>query len=273
MSEVREVQIRRRETKNHLPAPVISESKKYLASIYSGQGPLRGLSGEEEKEILSSYLGIDREDKDLTRIIRDFWADLRVEIPMEGKALNITTDEKGTPYEPYDYVIYQFAKKHPHVGADEEDMLNDSKKMFYIYDPEVAVSKTNEKVAFKKKAYAELIKIGEDQDKLDRLIRLLTESEPENMSLKLKQNYLDQVIEDNPKRFFIVATDKNLETKAILSEMVSHGVINKIGNQYYFIDEKLGDDVDEAVLFFNDKKRSEQVTRMKAKLQEAKKIA
>ncbi len=271
MADIKEVQIRRRETANYLPAPITANSKKYLSSIYSGQGPLKGLDGKEEKEVLAKYLGMDEEEKNLGKVMREFWADMRIEVPMEGKTLNISKDEDGMPYKPMDYIVFKFAEKHPHVAENEDAMLADSKKQFYIYDFEEAVDKQNQKVSFKKKAYSELIKIGEDEEKLSRLIRLMTDIEPKSLTLKSMQNELDKIIENDPKRFYIIATDKNLEIKSTIAEMVTHGVINKYGNQYYFIEEKLGDDLEETVLFFKDKKRSEDVTRMKAKLQEAKK--
>lgn len=268
---MKEIQLRRRETKNHLPVPVTSNSKKYLGSIYSGQGPLRGLNAKEEKEILADYLGMDPDEKDFPRIAREFWADIRVEVPSDGKTLNITVNEDGSPVEPYDYLIYKFAKIHPHVGKNLDDMLSDSRKMFYMHDFDEAIAKTNAKVNFKKKAYAELIKIGDDEEKLNRLLRLLTSSDPEYMSIKEKQNYMDQLIETDPVKFVATATDKDLEIRSTISEMVTHSVISKIGNQHWFIDEKIGDDEDETVKFFKDKKRSGDILRMSAKLEEAKK--
>jgi len=266
---MKEIQLRRRETKNHLPVPVTSNSKKYLGSIYSGQAPLRGLNSKEEKEILAEYLGMDPEEKDFPRIAREFWADIRIEVPSDGKTLNITV-ENDVPVNPYDYMVYRFAKIHPHVGKNLDDMLSDSRKMFYIHDFDEAIAKTNAKVNFKKKAYGELIKIGEDEDKLNRILRLLTDSDPEYMSIKEKQNYIDQLIENDPVKFVTTATDKDLELRSTIAEMVTASVLSKIGNQYWFIDEKIGDDEDEAVKFFKDKKRSGDVLRMKAKLEEAK---
>lgn len=266
--EVREIQLRRRETKSYLPAPIIGDSKKYLSSIYSGQGPLRGVSGEEEKRLLSSYLGMDAEERNFGKVCREFWADLRVEIPSDGKTLNISTDKNGNPVNTLDYLIFKFAEVHPYVAENRNAMLDNSKKMFYIYDPEEEVKNQNRTVTFKKKAYAELIKMGEDEEKIDRMVRLLTESDPHQMSIAQKQNYLDQLIEENPQRFVVYATDKDLEIKSIISEMVSESIITKMGNQYWFIDEKIGDTLEDAVRFFKDKKRSEDVNRMKAKLQE-----
>lgn len=264
-----EIQLRRRESKSHLPAPVVANAKKMLSSVYVGQGPLRGLESDEEKKWLSVHLGMDPEERDFPKTVRDFWANLRVEVPMEGKVLNIGVIDKE-PVNKYDYIIFNWAKKHPHVASDREEMLSNSKYQYYIHDPEIATQKENEVVTFKMKAYEEFIMIKDNEDKVDRIVRLLTDSDPKSMSLKQKQNLLDGEINSDPKRFFVIATDKHLETKAIISEMISHGIITKIGNQHYFIDEKLGDTTDEAVKYFNDKKNSNTTTVLKAKLQEKK---
>lgn len=269
-----EIHLRRRESKSYLPAPVIANSKKVLSSVYVGQGPLRGLESDEEKKYLAKYLGEDPNANNFGSIARDFWADLRIDVPMEGVVLNIgthkTDSKEEVPDNLYDYIIFKWVKKHPFVAKDMQELLDTSKYQFYIHDPEVATAFANKKVSFKKKAYEEFIKIGEDEVKIDRLIRLLTDSDPATMGLKQKQNLLDQEIENNPEKFFILSTDKHLEIKSIISELVSENVVNKIGNQYYFIDEKLGDTEDEAVKYFKDKKNSGTVNILKAKLQEAK---
>lgn len=266
-----EVQIRRRETKSHLPPPVVSNAKKMLSSIYSGQGPLRGVKGEQEKKLLSEYLGVDQDDRDFSKICRNFWADLRVEIPSDGKVLNITKGEDGRPANIYHYLIYEWAKKHKQVAKDREAMLDDSQKQYYIYNPEVEMKKQNSTVKMKKLAYKEFIKMQDDEDKIDTVITVLTDSDVDQLSLTQKENYLDQLIESSPEQFVAVATDKDLEIKSLISQMVSMDIIRKIGNQHWFVDQKLGDTLEETVLFFKDKKQSETVNILKAKLEEAKK--
>lgn len=272
---MKEIQIIRRETADHLPVPVTANSKKYLSSVYKGRGPLRGLGEEEEKRLLSRHLGMDKDERDFHKVVRDFWANLRVEVPTEGVVLNVTTTKDKdsgieNPVEIEDYVIFKWAKRHPLVADNRQEMLKDSKYLFYIRDPEVETEFSNQKVRFKKKAYEEFIKMGDDEDKMNRMIRLLSDSDPSDFDLKQKQNFIDDIIENDPEKFFVVSTDKHLETKALISEMVSEGIINKIGNQHYFIDEKLGETVDETVKYFNDKKNSETVNILKAKLQESK---
>ena len=50
--------------------------------------------------------------------------------------------------------------------------------------------------------------------------------------------------------------------------MISAGVLRKIGNQVIFIDEVLGDTMDDAVIHLKDKKNSGKLTILRAKLKE-----
>ena len=62
--------------------------------------------------------------------------------------------------------------------------------------------------------------------------------------------------------------DKNLEVKAEIEEMVSVGVLRKIGNQIIFIDEVLGETMEDTVIFLKNKKNSGKLTTLRAKLKE-----
>ena len=88
----------------------------------------------------------------------------------------------------------------------------------------------------------------------------MTEDQNENSLYELKNK--------DPKKFIRVATDKNLEIKAEIEELVSAGVLRKIGNQVIFIDEVLGDTMEDTVVYLKDKKNSGKLTILRAKLKE-----
>ena len=54
--------------------------------------------------------------------------------------------------------------------------------------------------------------------------------------------------------------------KAEIETMVSAGVLRKIGNQVIFIDEVLGETLDDTVIHLRDKKNSGKLTTLRAKL-------
>ena len=70
---------------------------------------------------------------------------------------------------------------------------------------------------------------------------------PDRMTIEQIENSLYELKNNEPKKFLRIATNKNLEIRAEIQEMVSAGVLRKIGNQIIFIDEVLGDTLDETV--------------------------
>ena len=268
---MKEVQIRRRETKSHLPVPVVANSIKILSSIFDGGGPLRGVTGEKEKELLSKYLGIDKNDPILPEEIRRFWIDIRVKVPSEGVVLNITTNDDGYPVNIYDYLIYSWAKKHKFVANNKSEMDNDGNKRFYIHDPDVESLSDNAKVRIKRAAYQEFTKVVDNRDKMDMIVKILDDVDPESMTDTQLENHMETIVLKDPQKFVAVATDKNLELKALVSDLISKNILRKIGNSIFFIEEKLGDGIDDAVVYLKDKKNSEMLMVLKAKLQEFKK--
>ena len=103
---------------------------------------------------------------------------------------------------------------------------------------------------------------------MKRVIRLLSNVNPDRMTVEQIENSLYEIKNSNPKKFVRIATDKNLELKAEIEEMVTAGVLRKIGNQIIYIDEVLGENMDNAVVYLKDKKNSGTLTVMRAKLKE-----
>lgn len=100
------------------------------------------------------------------------------------------------------------------------------------------------------------------------VLRLMSEVNPEPLSRDQIENTLYDLKEKEPKKFLKIAKDKHLAMKAEIEEMVSAGVLRKIGNQIVFIDEILGETLDNTVIYLKDKKNSGKLTILRAKLKE-----
>ena len=109
-----------------------------------------------------------------------------------------------------------------------------------------------------KDADKEFIKASSNIKTMKRILRLMSNTNPDRMTEDQIENALYEIKNSSPKKFTRIATDKNLELKSEVEEMVSAGVLRKIGNQIIFIDEVLGDTTDDAVVHLKDKKNSGQ---------------
>jgi hypothetical protein len=274
---IKEVQIRRRETKSHLPVPVTANSVKAIGGVLVGGAPLKGIDGEMEKIIFSRYFSIDNDDRKLLEEVRNYWNNIRIKIPAEGIVLNITTKPEKIedktidfPVNIKDWLEYNYILKFPKTAKDKEELENDSTKQFYIYDPEVELGKQNVDLQAKKQAFIEYSRMGKDYDKMRMVLAVLSDVDADRLNDIQVDNELGVIVENNPNKFLKVATDKKLEMKALIITLISKNIVNKYGNALYFTEQKLGDTLEEAVIFLEDKKNSAILMVLKAKLDELK---
>lgn len=266
---MRKIYIRRKEVLNHLPKEVRAGAKISIGSIYVGRQPLKGVEGEEAHKLLSKILDVPPGHENWPKQEKEFWASMTVKVPFEGVELNITVDEDGNPENVMDYITYKWCMKHRQVAESKEAMDSNGEKRFYIYDPDKDLLKKNAEVKVKKEADKEFIKISSDVDKMRRLLRVLSKgSQPQKLTDMEVENQLYEIKNSKPASFLKYSLDKNLDVRAELEEMIEIGVLRTIGNQIIYEDETIGENITDAIVYFNNKKNSGQVNAMRAQLKE-----
>ena len=264
----KKVYLRRRDLGGHLPKAVKAEAKTRLSSIYVNRQPLKGFSAEEEKKYLQGILDVSPEHVDWPKHSKQFWADMTIPVGFTGVELEIGKHEDGTPISIMDYIKYSFALKHPYVALTKEEMNSNILKKFYIQDLAREDKSKNMSIKLKKDADKEFIKVSSNIKNMKRILRLMSNSNPDRMTEDQIENSLYELKNSDPKKFTRIATDKNLEMRAEIEEMVSAGVLRKIGNQVIFIDEILEDTTEDTIIHLKDKKNSGKLTILRAKLKE-----
>jgi len=264
----KKVYLRRQDLDNHLPKAVKADSVMKLSSVYVNRQPLKGFDLEEEKKYLVGILDVNPDHVDWPKHSKQFWAELTIPVGFTGVELEIGKDDDGNPLSVMDYIKYNFAIRHPHVALTKEEMDRTFTKRFYVQDLSRDDKVKNNEIQIKKDADKEFIKVSSNVKSMKRILRLMSNSNPDRMTGEQVENALYEIKNSNPKRFVKIATDKNLELKAEIEEMVSTGVLRKIGNQVIFIDEVLGDTIEDTVVHLKDKKNSGKLTILRAKLKE-----
>jgi len=260
--------IRRKDLDSHLPKAVRAEATTKLSSVYVNRQPLHGFSADENKKYLNGILDVAPDHPDWPRYVKQFYADLTIPVGFTGVELEVGLDGNNNPLNIMDYIKYNFALKHPHVALTKEEMDANFNKRFYIQDLTREDKVKNNEIKLKKDADKEFIKLSSSLPNMKRVLRLMSESNPERMTDEQVENSLYELKNKNPKKFLRIATDKHLELKAEIDEMITAGVLRKIGNQVIFIDEVLGETVDDTVIYLKDKKNSGKLTVLRAKLKE-----
>ena len=261
--------LRRKEILNHLPKEVVAEAITKLSSVYVNRQPLKGFSPEEEKKYMTGLLDVSPEHQDWPRHSKIFWSELTIPVGFTGVELEIGLTKDGEPINIMDYLKYKFAIKHPHVALTEAEMSQSAAKRFYIQDTKRDELKRFNEIQVKKDADKLFIQLSSDTKNMKRVLRLLSNNlNPDTLTLEQIENALYDIKSADPKKFLRVAEDKNLETKAEIDEMITMSVLRKIGNQVIFIDEVIGETMEDAVIYLKNKKNSGTLTTLRAKLKE-----
>tara|TARA_Y100001963_G_scaffold134634_1_gene195424 strand:- start:334 stop:1146 length:813 start_codon:yes stop_codon:yes gene_type:complete len=264
----KKVYLRRKDLDGHLPKAVRAEATSKLSSVYVNRQPLKGFNLADEKKYMQGILDVNPDHVDWPKHSKIFWAELTIPVGFTGVELEIGKDDDGNPLNVMDYIKYNFALKHPHVALTKEEMNKEFEKRFYIQDLTREDKVKNNSVKLKKDADKEFIKLSSNVNNMKRVLRLMSNSNPDRMTEEQVENALYELKTSNPKKFLRIAIDKNLELKAEIEELVSAGVLRKIGNQVIFIDEVLGDTIDDTIVYLKDKKNSGKLTILRAKLKE-----
>ncbi len=264
----KKVYLRRKDLDGHLPKAVRAEATMRLSSVYVNRQPLKGFDLADEKKFMQGILDVNPDHVDWPKHSKTFWAELTIPVGFTGVELEIGKNDDGNPINVMDWIKYNFALKHPHVALTKGEMDSDFNKRFYIQDLSRDDKVKNNAIKVKKDADKEFIKVSSDLKNMKRILRILSNINPDRMTEDQVENNLYELKNKDPKKFIRIATDKNLELKAEIEELVSAGVLRKIGNQVIFIDEVLGDTIEDTVVYLKDKKNSGKLTILRAKLKE-----
>ena len=262
------ITLRRKELMNHLPKEVRVTAKSRLGSIYVGRQPLKGVTGDAEKALLNGVLDVEPTHSDWPKHSKKFWSEMSINVPFEGVTLDVSLDEHNNPLHLDDYIKYTFVKNHPHVAKSKEEMT--AAQRFYIHDQNRETLKKHLNIQKKKDADKEFIKVSSDIAKLRNVLRVLSDTNvnPDKLNNIQAENALYELKEKNPSKFIKVATDKNLSMRAEIEELITHEVLRKIGNQIIYIDDVIGETMEDAIVYLKNKKNSGVLTTLRAKLKE-----
>lgn len=269
------------------------EVKAWLGQSYRGIGPYfegkttaTGLTFEEQKYLLPELLGIEPTDKDFRKTVVRFYDELVTSIPKEGLKLQISLENDdqelsatNMPLNIKDYIVYRHIKRHPNVAKTKAEAEMLYGKRYYIVDPD-GVSQEAVKINdLEDTAFAVYSKYKDDAIKIDQILTMLGVNikgmKQEDKVLKLKSYAKkDNTLNDHNQksafeRFIKTAEDKNLEYKYLIQEMIGAQYLARVGNNIVYAEtgKKIGDNMEDAVLFFKNLKNSRELNLLKAQYQ------
>ena len=263
------VYIRRRKVHNTRGQDEAAAIKKLGSVLGSGNGPLSGLSMEEEEKFLPMILQVNPNSPSWSEVKRAYWnnisraveagSGIRLETGFmykteEGARENAMGDETkykddaGTPINVSDFVLWRFALKHPRV-ARTIDLVDKSPKIwFYLYSKEEELQENTKMLALNDKA-AQLYKVD-----LMRQVLWLSGQNPDNLSSDEVKIAFSRLSQDDPELFITLVNDKDLEMKVFIEQAIKAEHLKRLPNSdtlyYGETNTVIANNVNEAVAFF-----------------------
>lgn len=290
------VEIRRRpytrDPKFGKPIDLVANEKHNIGGSMKGAVANRGLTVKEEQFLMPEIIGLLPEDSGFKKAVNEWFSDMQEFVPHSGLRLNVSLTNNeypvfeklpdstiNYPLETRDYILWRYCLAYPDVVKTKEDLDGDINARFYIHCVEDETNKVNDLVKSKMKAVQHFSKNMDNERVINAIIRTLTGvsregktslinvREPEKLSLTVKQNMLDGIIQGHSDIYLQVAADINLEKRAEIYEMIDRGVIEFTGSKYIFMSEELGKSVEHILAFVNAAQNSGQYVMMKGRLE------
>ena len=264
MNNSRIVEIFRRPNTSSLPDEVFLDAKRKIGSVFNKNGkPLIGLSLDEIQKYMPSVIGVSTSDPAFYNKVDRYFLNITINVPTEGTKLDVTTDADGNPVNIVDFIKYKYVESYPYCAKDQHSLKRADK--FYILDRQEELDKKHVASSTRKEAYKILLGLAAKEK--DFLLTLMGY----NINLledKTKEISLEDEVNKDPSNFISLASDKNLEIKALIETLISAEVLRRIGTAIINGDETIGQTDEDAVVYLKDKKNSAVLVSMKARLKE-----
>lgn len=252
----------------------------------------RGFTDAEEKKYLPGVIGYQTTDNNWPAAVKNYWSEFNIRVPIEGVRLEVgmtyetesdaNAKINGTPINLQDYIAYNFAKKHPRVSPNEEQMYNSPRILFYLFDEAVKKKTDYDFFEAKIKAREMLVKVVADETrKRDLLIVLAQEFQPDTdavyhdyMDSTTMSLALDKLAEKYPVRFVELANDeKGILVSSFIERCVNKGIFKRVPNTNIIMDSDnnvIGNNKQEAITWLANPANKTEKDMFKARLEQMK---
>ncbi len=191
--------------------------------------------------------------------------------------------ETGRPINLNDYILYRYCLVYSIVALDIKYIDNSAKIRFYILDSSASLKLDHAKLIAKKDATIAFAELLGDRDRVGFVLDVM-KKEIANVQRSQKKEFkvatndekdilLDAVVTAFPTKFLEVVKDDNLVIKAFVEQCVNFDILRRIPHTdtlYYGDNVKIGNSINEAVMFLKDEKNLEIRQQIKARLTSAK---
>lgn len=210
----------------------------YIGTYWTRAGNIHTGLSEEDARRLEKAMGYEEDHLAPTS---SFWKTYSVRLGAKDVFLHT---EK-----PEDELAYLFLKNHKRVATGLSNIRPQHDYVLVNTDAEAEAANKLNKI--KREAFAEFNKMSLEE--MRKCLRIYGHKS-DNISNELVESKLFELIEKDPRKFFLLWIDnKNKDTQYVLETAISKNVIRKSKNVYYYGTDVIGRSQDDAISFLKEK--------------------
>lgn len=185
--------------------------------------------------------------------------------------LNVREEEKykyARAINPEEYLLWRYCIVCPMVSNTIDTVDASPKIRFYLFDKTSAESAKKKQFKLLQKAQEKYHIVIADSEMIDTVLyvfrRDLKNEDGTPMDATDKAMALDIIVKTKPTEFLTLLTDKNLTTKALIERYIALGIFKRLSNSSIIVNAKdpseiIGNNIDDAITYFNNPDKKIQV--------------
>lgn len=158
----------------------------------------------------------------LSKYNRDYWADFRIDVPKDGKILNISNPE--------DEVKYLVLKAHQRVANSEMERFDTPFAEYVMTSDEQEAKVENQKSKLKRKAYKVFSNMSTTE--MRDVLKVMGKRAGDDASVDFVESHLDKIVTETPQDFLTTVEDPTFKMRAFIDDCLSARVLVKSGTKY-----------------------------------------
>lgn len=210
-------------------------TRSFVVPRLSKTGMFKNVLTDSEKTFLEKAMGLEINALSIYKKENNFWDDSnpngigRVKLHKQDNYLDLSIPEQ--------YIQYKILLANKdYIAPSMEELENKPKAtyQFVIISEGAEAQKNLSKMDITMECYTEYGAVKKDKNTLKTIIEQL-EKRPisPNVELGFLQNKVNEYIQADPRKFYIVITDEYLPAKVLVKRAVEAGLIGTKNNTYY----------------------------------------
>lgn len=230
---------------------IYEEVKQEIGFVFFSNGKIViGFSFDEVKLFMLKVINILELDNSFYQEVECYFVNLFFDVFKIGVQLEIGIDSNKMFVNVEDFVKYWFVFVNFLVVG--YGIKFNCSYCFVIVDIVVVKEVEYEILKFQKEVYKEFIKFIGDIDWMDMVLWVFNVNF-KKFDVEDKELCLEKIFKLDLVGFLGIVINKDLEIISMINECISKEILCKVGNVIFNVDENIGNNMDEVVLYLKDK--------------------